>query len=294
MSTSTGTGSEYSPAEAGPSAVFTQSKEEVHSLLVGGGDVGRGLSLEDLVGRWAALSELLEAEELLPDELEQMFRESAAVGSCGGGRKAEAAGEETRTLDAQGFYALYASIDALFYIPEDDHEGGTDGGLPPAEISEEPQVDPAETGGTETQTGRADAAAPAAPDTSAGIKARLVSTLHDMAINARNNQRLPCGLECDESERIIIADLIASLSSVAAPEAANLVTNPTKRLTTTQAMGEWDLLYTCSRAMLINRSLSGLGRSTSAKAQFLGLRKRLSGSRFLGRILPVLLHFCTL
>lgn len=34
--------------------------------------------------------------------------------------------------------------------------------------------------------------------------------------------------------------------------------------------------------MLINRSLSGLGRSTSAKAQFQGLRKRLSGSKYLG------------
>ena len=60
--------------------------------------------------------------------------------------------------------------------------------------------------------------------------------------------------------------------------------NKKKKLTTMQAMGEWKLLYTCSHAMLINRSLSGLGRSTSAKAQFLGLRKKMAGSRFLGTV----------
>ena len=48
-------------------------------------------------------------------------------------------------------------------------------------------------------------------------------------------------------------------------------------------LGTWELTYTSSRTMIINRSLSGLGRSTSDLAKNLGLKMTLSGSYYFGQ-----------
>ena len=269
------------------SAIFSQSKEEVHCLLVGGGDncnidnidnddnidIEMGLSLEDLKKCWVELSELVEDEELLPEELEELFQKSL---KDNGNHK----------LDKEGFYALYTSIDALFYMPEDDDEDDEES---------KPELEP------EPEPSIVDLV-----QKSNDIKTKLMSKLNKMTMNAKNNKQLTCGFDCDDEQRKEIKDLIVDLSSIIPVSSSsnnhdmddipNLVTNNNntnknnkntnkkKKLTTMQAMGEWKLLYTCSHAMLINRSLSGLGRSTSAKAQFLGLRKKMAGSRFLGTV----------
>lgn len=88
--------------------------------------------------------------------------------------------------------------------------------------------------------------------------------------------RVPCGLECTNSERDYIATLIADLEQ----DTRNLVLSRNRgTIEAKEVLGEWELLYTSSRTMAINKSLSGLGRSTSDLARFSGLRQTLTGSK---------------
>eukprot|EP00536_Pseudo-nitzschia_multiseries_P018885 jgi/Psemu1/316394/fgenesh1_kg.3309_\ len=66
----------------------------------------------------------------------------------------------------------------------------------------------------------------------------------------------------------------------------NLVTSGTVRSAkdlVKHILGTWDLRYTSSRTMIINKSLSGLGRSTSDLARNLGLTMTLSGNYYFGK-----------
>lgn len=93
--------------------------------------------------------------------------------------------------------------------------------------------------------------------------------------------RLPCGLACTDKERDKISQLISALER----EPSNLVMSRTQgKIEAKDLLGEWDLLYTSSRTMVINKSLSGLGRSSSDLARFAGLRQKFTGSKFLGYI----------
>jgi hypothetical protein len=55
------------------------------------------------------------------------------------------------------------------------------------------------------------------------------------------------------------------------------------KINAAMVIGEWELLCTSSTAMIINKSLSGLGRSTSDMAQFSRLVQKLAGSKLLGK-----------
>jgi len=92
-----------------------------------------------------------------------------------------------------------------------------------------------------------------------------------------NPDRLPCGLECTEKEHSQIAQLIAATE---ADEVNNLVLSRRGKIEAKDVLGEWKLLYTSSRTMAINKSLSGLGRSSSELANFAGLRQKLTGSKY--------------
>jgi len=265
-----------------PSVIFTQSAGEVHSSLVDllekdrNGSGGLLLGLEDLKGEWLELNELIEFEELLPKELDQLYRKSLS------------SSDDDEKLDKKGFFALYQSIDALFELPDEDEveneidnkvdqeTSETDGsaiasGAETTEAGIPTQEEPAPSSSSETVVDPVVA--------SSEIKANLLSYLNEMTVSAKNNDLLPCGFDCTDLERQVIKDLIASLSTIVSP--SNLVTSKPK-MSETQAMGEWDLLYTCSHAMLINKSLSGLGRTASTLAQFQSLRMRLFGSKYLG------------
>jgi len=102
-----------------------------------------------------------------------------------------------------------------------------------------------------------------------------LSTINDDEI------RLPCGLDCTDKERDKISQRIAALEQ----EPSNLVKSRNQgKIEAKDLLGEWELLYTSSRTMVINKSLSGLGRSSSDLAKFAGLRQKFTGSKFLGYI----------
>jgi len=88
--------------------------------------------------------------------------------------------------------------------------------------------------------------------------------------------RLPCGLECDDSEREQISQMVSALEG----DPNNLVASRRNgKIESKELLGDWNLLYTSSRTMIINKSLSGLGRSVSSLANFAGLRQTLTGSK---------------
>jgi len=209
--------------------------------------------------------------------LEEMYTKSLQIG-LGGDDDKDNDDDDRKLLDQNGFFAFYTYIDELFENPAEEDEAEGENG----------DENENEKGQDMNEDDDLDLDDPIAE--SNRIKADLVSYLEEMTATAKLNKQLTCGLDCTDAQREVIYDLITSLATIISP--VNLVTstytstststNKKKKMSETNAMGDWDLLYTCSHAMLINRSLSGLGRSTSAKAQFQGLRKRLSGSKYLG------------
>ena len=98
-------------------------------------------------------------------------------------------------------------------------------------------------------------------------------------LNSLNKiDRLPCGLECTDKERISIEELITDVITNDGPSNDNRI--PFNGVVNDKdLLGEWDLLYTSSRTMRINKSLSGLGRSESDMANVVSIRKKYSGSK---------------
>mmetsp|Transcript_12168 Transcript_12168/g.13658 ORF Transcript_12168/g.13658 Transcript_12168/m.13658 type:complete len:579 (+) Transcript_12168:3-1739(+) len=98
------------------SVIFTQSAEDVHSLLIDLASKSQDkdtntngllLCMEDLKKGWVELNELIEYDELLPKELDQLYRKSSTSDD---------------KLDKKGFFTLYQLIDDLFEMPEEDSE----------------------------------------------------------------------------------------------------------------------------------------------------------------------------
>jgi len=235
----------------------------------GGGGSGRGstIRLEDLE-RWEELQDLIEDGEVLPHEVQDMFRDIVAAessGDCGQGR-----------LGEDGFVALCAAIDDLFEsdpdavpTPANDDAGTTAGATS--------MGDDAKTALDSAPTADAMETAPA-PDTapkSESIRSEFLSRLSDLSSIP---SVLPCGLECPDSVRKILADMITALeleseSNIVQSTAGNL--DVRKHL-----VGDWDLLYTSSATMAINKGLSGLGRSASELAKFQSLTMKLRGDKY--------------
>jgi 3-deoxy-D-manno-octulosonic-acid transferase len=104
---------------------------------------------------------------------------------------------------------------------------------------------------------------------------QLVNFLDSLTINSRNGDRLPCGLECTEKERQQVSTMVTNLVSKSNSDDNNKASN----VKIGDILGEWNLLYTSSRTMMINKSLSGLGRSESDKAKVASIRQKLSGTK---------------
>lgn len=100
-------------------------------------------------------------------------------------------------------------------------------------------------------------------------------------LDTYNGDRLPCGLDCTEKEQKVVAAVLADLEK---DDASNLLPSKKGKIVFDDLYGDWDLLYTSSRTMLINKSLSGLGRSSSTMANFSGLIQKFGGNKFLGKI----------
>lgn len=106
---------------------------------------------------------------------------------------------------------------------------------------------------------------------------RLLSLLD--FIQNREKGRLPCGLDANEKEQELVASVIAEVEQ---DSGNNLVTMNNGIIEAKDLFGDWQLLYTSSRTMIINKSLSGLGRSTSDLAQFVSLVQKLGGNKYIG------------
>ena len=103
---------------------------------------------------------------------------------------------------------------------------------------------------------------------------RLLSLLN--FIQSREQGRIPCGLDATEKEQALVASVI---SQVEQDEKLNKVALQNGKIEFKDVAGDWELLYTSSRAMIINKSLSGLGRSSSEYSRFVRLVQKLGGNK---------------
>jgi len=264
-------GSEDVGGTRSSSGIFTQSAEDVYSILVGLAQqpaasrdedsivtrtVDLLLGIEDIKRGWVELDELIVDGELSPSELDYLYNKSQESSS----------GDK---LDKKGFFFLYQSIDDLFELGDDDTLYNDDKEINASivvPVSQEEQSLPLDT----------------VPIIASSmiLKEKLLSILAEVHTNDDISQTLACVFDCTDEEREVIHHLIG-LMETHGP--SDLVLSKRGKIDELSLMGEWDLRYTSSHAMLINRSLSGLGRSTSTKAQFQGLRKRLGGTKYLGK-----------
>jgi hypothetical protein len=150
-------------------------------------------------------------------------------------------------LDERGFVLLYTAIDSLF---EDVVESN---------------------GGDDAETDDEVINSVIQPDPQTFCQQKLVSFLAD--------NTMPCGFECTDKERELIQAMVTDLEI----DPTNLAQLNNGQIDAKRFIGEWKMLYTSSRTMIINKSLSGLGRSTSTMAPFVRLVHRMTGSKFLGK-----------
>eukprot|EP00531_Pseudo-nitzschia_arenysensis_P018878 CAMPEP_0116149322 /NCGR_PEP_ID=MMETSP0329-20121206/18871_1 /TAXON_ID=697910 /ORGANISM="Pseudo-nitzschia arenysensis, Strain B593" /LENGTH=340 /DNA_ID=CAMNT_0003645599 /DNA_START=323 /DNA_END=1345 /DNA_ORIENTATION=+ len=250
------------PATTTVYSVFSKSPSKVFRELTQGDGV---LRLDDIysstdnVCRWDELDEIIQDGDLLVKEMETLY--NTAMSNDGGG------------LDLEGFKKFYKSIDELF---DDDDEDEDDD-----ESFEEPEVKSnADNLDTEIEK--------------SNTNQDLVSYIEEVqqqecdSEGVQIGKRRPWGLDCTDKEREKISELIDLVSK---DENSNILTGGSNNNGLPMSgkdlvkylLGTWDLKYTNSRTMIINKSLSGLGRSTSEMARNLGLQMKLSGNYYFGK-----------
>ena len=110
---------------------------------------------------------------------------------------------------------------------------------------------------------------------SATKEEELITLLTNINRESDASNKLPCGMECKDETREGVSDLIEQL-----------VSSNSNRIATLQAkdmLGTWELLYTSSKAMILNQNLSGLTASgPDQEIRFSGVRQIFTGSKFLG------------
>lgn len=95
----------------------------------------------------------------------------------------------------------------------------------------------------------------------------------DKRIEGRN---MACGLEATEKEQDLVKNVAKEVED---DEKHNLVLQKQGKITFSDLEGDWTLMYTNSRTIGINKSLSGLGRSQSEHSNLLGLVQKLGGTK---------------
>lgn len=110
---------------------------------------------------------------------------------------------------------------------------------------------------------------------SATKEEELIALLTTINRENEESNKLPCGMECKDETREAVSDLIEQL-----------VSSNSNRIATLRAkdlLGKWELLYTSSKAMILNQNLSGLTASgPDQEIRFSGVRQTFTGSKFLG------------
>jgi hypothetical protein len=226
-------------------------------------------------GYWNELNEIIDDGDLSVQELQGLYDAAAVDGGEG--------------LDIEGFKRLYKSIDDLFdddnddEVDVDDDDDANDVETPDEDEYKEDKEAKSNPNNTEIES------------SSSNTKQDLVSFLEEVQDRKCDSEdgtvdvgkRRPWGLDCSDKERKVISELIEGL--LAETSNSNVLgTNKnappmSAKELTKYVLGTWDLKYTSSRSMIINKSLSGLGRSTSELARNLGLQMTLTGSYYAGR-----------
>ena len=232
--------------------IFGEFAEELFEQLAVAGAVG----WEEL-RQWEDLQALLQDGDLSQQEVQEMVAEIATKNTSNHGSTSSSS-----KLDEAGFVRLYEKIDDLFVYEQEDHDTGSSTSTDDAgEIGVDTKLDLPKTDNINTQ-------------------AELLSCLTALTQRTppdldQKMYRLPCGMECSEEERTKIATLVSDLEL--SPD--NLLLQRNGNILVGDVLGEWELLYTNSKAMIINKSLSGLMGSPGNKAEFGGVRQRYTGSK---------------
>ena len=221
------------------------------------------LDLETILSSWGELTEIVDDGDISVQELQDLFL-AASKGNDG--------------LDQSTFEAFYRSIDDLFDDDDEDEDDESDD-----YNSSEDNGD-----GGETKAGTTESV------TTSDTKSDLLSYLEElqnldcekMNREVYVGKRQPWGLDFTDKERTTVFEKIDALCVEG--DSSNLlrvgsIINSEKELTR-HVLGAWDLKYTSSRTMLINKSLSGLGRSTSDLVENKGLRMNLKGTHYFGEV----------
>ena len=147
-------------------------------------------------------------------------------------------------MDEEGFTTLCEAIDNLFEDDE-DMEG-------------------------EAEQGQQAQPAPAPEPPIVSVKPRLLDLVSELA---KDEDRLPCGLESTETE----VELMIEIASALETEPTNMVRAATE-IEDSDIAGDWELLYTTSSTMKFNKSLTGL---VPPNGKFGGLVQTLKASKYL-------------
>lgn len=246
-------------------SVFSKPPSKVFRDLLEGSTAATGLlGLEDISGdgNWNELNEMIDDKDLTIDELRELFDAAVVDGKEG--------------LDLEGFQKFYKSIDDLF--DDDDEEFVNESDQSPSTVDLEMNE---ASDNTEIES---------------RSKGDLISYIEEVQSRPCDSEdgalsvgeRRPWGLDCSDRERknlsVLIENLLVGKNSniLGGNRSSNSPVMSAKDLTK-HIIGTWDLRYTSSRTMIINKSLSGLGRSTSDMARNLGLQMTLSGSYYCGK-----------
>ena len=191
--------------------------------------------------RWEELQEMLADEELLPIELQTIFS---------GAPKAPGTKDK---LNEEGFRALYNTIDDLFEDDDQKREGVE-------EEEEEKEVVATSSDATRSLQDYG------------SKKNSLLTFIEELS---RDPDLLPCGLECLESEKERVLDMVAELEQ----QPSNLVISRSGDIQAEDLTGDWDLIFTTSSTMKFNQGLSGLGGSFP-NGRFGGVVQKLQASKY--------------
>jgi hypothetical protein len=225
---------------------FSDSPELIFKQLIADDREDFVVGMEDLK-QWGELQELLSDEEMSQTELEEMLTEIT-----------RSRNNDDKKLDKAGFVLLYKMIDDLFEYDDDDNDVTTN-------TNEEELTESSGTSASlQMKTNKSE---------------ELLSFLTDLQSNSDipGGDKLPCGMDFTDKERAVIVEIVSELIE---SDSNNLVLMENGKIDAKDMIGDWDLVYTSSSAMIDNKSLSGLVAGTpSQTVEFSGVRQRLTGSK---------------
>ena len=209
--------------------------------------------------QWGELQGLLSEEDITQTELEEMVAKASITTNTNNHNDdteiINVDGGNNKNLDKAGFVLLYNMIDDLFDYEDED---GDDEDAAEEEVGV--VVEPPNTEDVLISF----------------LRTGIVQSVDGTVDQPEEFYKLPCGMECTDAERDVISQLVRDLCG--APNNRVVATNG--NIVAKDLLGEWDLLYTSSNAMILNKSISGLTGTPGVKTvNFSGVRQKFTGSK---------------